>query len=62
MMKEGTEQVEAGLNYYEERYKERILKGLQKKASHLGYELTPSTNELENFIIKAKVIAKNFYT
>jgi hypothetical protein len=31
--------IEAGLHYYEEKYKERLLKGLQKRAADLGYEL-----------------------
>ena len=40
MIKNGTEYVEAGLHYYEEKYKERLLKGLQKRAADLGYRLT----------------------
>lgn len=35
--------VEAGLHYYEEKYKERLLKGLQKRAADLGYGLTSLT-------------------
>jgi len=39
MLTRGTEYVEAGLQCYEERYKERVLKGLQKRAQELGYML-----------------------
>jgi transposase len=43
MLTRGTEYVEAGLDYYEKQYKERLLKGLQKKAAQLGYKVTPLT-------------------
>lgn len=34
-----------GINYYEQRYQEQIVKGLRKKAQAMGFELvaTPST-------------------
>lgn len=41
MLTKGTEYVEAGLHCYEERYKERVLKGLQKRAQELGCMLVP---------------------
>jgi transposase len=41
MLTKGTEYVEAGLHCYEERYKEHVLKGLQKRAQELGYMLAP---------------------
>lgn len=41
MLTRGTEYVEAGLQCYEERYKERVLKGLQKRAQELGCILVP---------------------
>lgn len=41
MLVKGTEYVEAGLAYYEEQYKQRVLKGLNKKAAELGYALMP---------------------
>jgi len=42
LLTRGTEYVEAGLDYYEQQYKKRLLKGLQKRAVQLGYQLTPS--------------------
>ena len=51
MLTRGSEYVEAGLHYYEEQYKERVLKGLQKRAAELGYALTslaaPPENQLK---------------
>ncbi len=41
MLVKGTEYVEVGLAYYEEQYKQRVLKGLNKKAAELGYALMP---------------------
>ena len=41
MLVNGTEYVEVGLAYYEEQYKQRILKGINKKAAELGYALIP---------------------
>jgi transposase len=41
MLTRGTEYVEAGLQCYEERYKERVLKSLQKRAQELGCMLIP---------------------
>jgi len=42
MLTRGTEYVEAGLDYYEKQYKKRLLKGLQKRAVQLGYQLISS--------------------
>ena len=41
LLTKGTEYVESGLHYYEEQYKERLLKGLQKRAKELGCILVP---------------------
>jgi transposase len=41
MLVQGTDYVEAGLDYYDKQYKERVLKGLEKRATHFGYTLTP---------------------
>nr|MBA3814539.1 transposase [Alphaproteobacteria bacterium] len=41
MLTKGTEYVEAGLQYYETQYKERVLKSLQKRAQELGCMLVP---------------------
>jgi transposase len=40
MLKYKTEYRDPGINYYEERYRERLLKSLQRKAATLGYALT----------------------
>lgn len=29
-----------GVSYYEERYRERVLKGLRRRAKEFGYELS----------------------
>lgn len=53
MLTQGTEYVEAGLYYYEEQYKERLIKGLQKRAQALGMALIPALNNEEAFGITA---------
>ena len=40
MLKHGTEYVDVGVEYYEQRYRERLLQGLKHRARALGYELT----------------------
>ena len=30
-----------GVDYYEQRYRQRLLNSLQKKAANLGFQLTP---------------------
>ena len=41
MLKNKIEYREAGADYYELRYRERLLNSLKKKASELGFNLTP---------------------
>ena len=41
MVTSGTQYDEAGAQVYEERYKTRVIKGLEKKARALGYNLQP---------------------
>ena len=41
MLKSKIEYREAGVDYYEARYRERLLNSLKKKASDLGFTLTP---------------------
>ena len=41
MLVQGTDYVEAGLDYYEKQYKERVIRGLEKRATGFGYTLTP---------------------
>lgn len=44
MLKNGTEYIESGQDYYEEQYKDRILKNLRNKAKSLGFELVNVQN------------------
>ena len=39
MLKHGSAYVDAGQDYYEERYRNRIIKNLKRKAQELGFEL-----------------------
>lgn len=39
MLRYGTEYVEAGQAYYEEQYRDRVIKNLKKKAAEFGFEL-----------------------
>lgn len=41
MLKNGTEHVEAGLEYYEKQYNERLINGMRKRAAQLGFSLVP---------------------
>jgi len=45
MLTRGTEYVESGLDYYEKQYKKKLIKGLEKRAAQLGYQLIPSISE-----------------
>ena len=40
MLKYGSDYVDAGQQYYEERYKSRIIQSLKRKADEFGFELT----------------------
>ena len=40
MLKHGTEYVDVGQDYYEKRYRERVIQGLKRRAMALGFELT----------------------
>ena len=42
LLNKGTEYVDAGQEYYERTYKERVMKNLTKRARELGYELVAS--------------------
>ncbi len=39
MLKNGTEYVDQGQDYYDKQYKERIIKNLKKRATEMGFEL-----------------------
>lgn len=51
MLRYGTEYQEAGQTYYEEQYRSRLIKGLRKKASLLGFELTEKQLEINSEIL-----------
>jgi transposase len=39
MLTHGTTYVDAGQDYYEERYRSRVVQNLKRKAHELGFEL-----------------------
>jgi len=39
MLRNGAEYFEVGQDYYEEKYKERVLKNLNFRAKSMGYEV-----------------------
>lgn len=43
MLKNGSEYVDPGKDYYEQRYRERSMKSLNKRATALGFQLVPIT-------------------
>ena len=43
MLTKGQAYVEAGQQYYEERYRDRVVKNLTKRAHELGFELNPTS-------------------
>jgi hypothetical protein len=45
MWKTGEPYQDQGAHYYEEKYRERILANLRKKAQALGYDLNPKPVE-----------------
>lgn len=48
MIKNGTDYVDQGQDYYETKYRQRVIKQLEKKASSLGYCLTHKNTEESN--------------
>ena len=42
MLTKGEEYTDQGQQYYEERYRERVVRSLSKRASELGMQLVPS--------------------
>lgn len=43
MLKHGTDYVDVGQDYYEQHYRQRVLKNLHRKAQALGYQLVEMT-------------------
>lgn len=48
MLRFGTEYVEAGQAYYEEQYRDRVIRNLQKKAAAFGLSLVEMSLDLQN--------------
>ena len=42
MLTQGTQYVDRGQDYYEQQYRQRVLANLQRRATTLGYKLTPT--------------------
>ena len=43
MLKSGVPYSDAGELYYEQKYRDHLLKRLHKQAAHFGFQLTPTT-------------------
>lgn len=43
MLRQGTAYTDAGQDYYEQQYKQRVVRGLERRAQSLGFELVPTT-------------------
>ena len=41
MLKNGTEYVDRGQDYYEKQYRDRVTKNLKRRAASLGFDLVP---------------------
>ncbi|BAY95611.1 hypothetical protein FDUTEX481_07198 [Tolypothrix sp. PCC 7601] len=44
-LKNITVSIDPGMDYYEQRYRERMVKNLHKKAQAFGFELIPQVSE-----------------
>ncbi len=56
MLKNGTEYVDRGKEYYEKQYRNRVTKNLKKKAASLGFLLIPNGDQddvTEDIVISA---------
>ena len=51
MLTHGTSYVDAGQEYYEQRYKSRVIQNLKKRAQQLGYELVETMGVNKKFIV-----------
>jgi len=45
MLKNGTEYVDQGQDYYEKQYRDRVTKNLEKRAASLGFNLVPNKED-----------------
>jgi transposase len=46
MLKQGTSYTDAGQEYYEQQYKQRVVRGLERRAKSLGFDLVPTAPEM----------------
>jgi len=46
MLTHGTAYVDAGQDYYEQQYKQRVLRSLERRAKSLGFDLVPTAPEM----------------
>ena len=44
--KQGTSYTDAGQDYYEQQYKQRAVRGLERRAKSLGFDLVPTAPEM----------------
>ncbi len=45
MLKNGTEYVDQGQDYYEREYKDRVLKNLKRRVAEMGFKMIPAQNQ-----------------
>jgi hypothetical protein len=48
MLKHGSEYADPGPNYYEKRYRKRMVNNLKRKAKQFGYELVQTSENIDN--------------
>ena len=52
MIKNGSDYVDKGQDYYEKQYHDRIIKGLKKRAAEMGFDLI---SKVESTLIESKI-------
>jgi len=55
MLKNGSEYVDQGQDYYEQQYRNRMTKNLKKRASDMGFELIPKVANVEAVCVASTV-------
>ncbi len=53
MIKNGTEYMDQGQDYYEEQYQERVVKNLKKRARAMGFDLIPNSSDTPDSVLPA---------
>ena len=46
MLKNGTDYVDCGEHYYEERHRDRVIKNLKRRAKDMGFEMVALTQNV----------------